>query len=1162
MLASNSRESRPKPRGFRTAGRIGSFAQRRSWRGYLVGAIVLGFVCAWGGALRADDDDEDKDEEAPQARQVSGSNDASESPIAASATKPSTGQTNDGLGIDGSIGASVGQGISQDSSLFPVEMFPYFMSGNSLYFADLRFFPTIDGTFGGNAGAGYRYYVPGLDRIFGASLWYDGDGTHGDQYFQQVGISLETMGKWVDLRTNIYLPVGQTTQQSASAMVTGSAQYVGENLMYDQLNSYLAAMTGFDLEVGFQIPGQFATDHGIHAYGGCYYYGDDQGDHILGASARLQANIAYGLDASVQVTNDNYFNTRGFFSVSWTFGPLHRSNLSQDNTKGRIGAPVVRNYNVLAVPENQVASGLFAVDPATGSPYVIAHVDSSAAPGGNGGVNSPFQTIAAAETAGVGANVIFVHAGSTLSGSASTAVLSSGQALIGDGSGQQNYLSVAGLGSILMPHGPTSGNLPVLTGAPGAAVTLANNTVLEGFTITSPTGPGIVASGAGNVLIKNVTVNGSGSDGVQIVNATGPTFFNNVSIMNSAGNGLLVNGGTQNLQYVGQIAGSQGHDLLIENVGVGGVMNMTQALFPGSGSQGILLQNDSAKVEFNNLIVSNTAGPGLVIDGGSGNFQFGGTTIISGAGATSLLIEGVAPTAAVENVNNNVEQVQNTQVSFNNLVISNRHDAGLVIDNDAAPVTINGTTTITNGGGTSPSAINIENSTGNVTFGGTVNVTGTTINPGVTLTNDSGTTTFTTLNISSVNGTALYANNGGTLVINSAQTTDLGGTISATNGTAVDIESTTMNINLLAVNSTNGTVGLKLVNSPGSFAVFGSSDETAGSGGVIEGAGTGILLQNTGNVGLLSMILNGNGVGISSTNTNYLAITNFQIENSSSYGISSSDTKTLMVTNSSFSANGAANIQAQVDTVGSYAYSVVGSTMAAANGDNIDITTLSGGAGATVNFIAENNSFSNTLAGASAININWAGTLSGTVSQNAFVVSGGSNTGVLVNNSSTTGVTTLAFTSNIFTSEGGTDTALHVITAGAAQLNVASNVVQFGATDGTGFRFSVGASSNVNITGNTIIDTTDGATGILFDSIAAPSTATISGNTITLSDNGSLLTQGIVFSSVTDQTTSNVTTLMNLAGTTNNVIQGADTPFFVPTGTSNGEITINGSLMP
>ena len=48
------------------------------------------------------------------------------------------------------------------------------MMDNSLYFSDLRFYPTIEGTFGGSAGAGYRYYAPQIDRIFGASLWYDG----------------------------------------------------------------------------------------------------------------------------------------------------------------------------------------------------------------------------------------------------------------------------------------------------------------------------------------------------------------------------------------------------------------------------------------------------------------------------------------------------------------------------------------------------------------------------------------------------------------------------------------------------------------------------------------------------------------------------------------------------------------------------------------------------------------------------------------------------------------------------------------------------------------------------------------------------------------------------------------------------------------------------
>lgn len=228
----------------------------------------------------------------------------------------------------------------------------------------------------------------------------------------------------------------------------------------------------------------------------------------------------------------------------------------------------------------------------------------------------------------------------------------------------------------------------------------------------------------------------------------------------------------------------------------------------------------------------------------------------------------------------------------------------------------------------------------------------------------------------------------------------------------------------------------------------------------------------------------------------------------------------------------------------------MGSNLASSTGDNVLVQTLAGGAGATVNVVAQGNNFENTFAGGNGINLNWNGNLSASISQNAFLVNGGSNTGVLVNNGSSTGVTTISYVNNVFTSEGGSDTALHVVSAAAAQLNVSSNVVQFGATDGTGFRFSVGPSSNVNVTGNSIIDTTDGATGILFDSITAPSTATVSGNTIQLAQNGGLLTQGIVFTSVTDQVNSGVTTMVNLAGTQNNVIQGAQTPFFVPTGTT------------
>ena len=253
--------------------------------------------------------------------------------------------------------------------------------------------------------------------------------------------------------------------------------------------------------------------------------------------------------------------------------------------------------------------------------------------------------------------MIFVHAGSVFSGNASNVVMQSGQLLFGDGTGEQNFISVPGLGSILMPHGPTTGNLPVLNSANGAAVTLASNTILPGSRSPARPEPASSATASADVLIKNVTVNGSGSDGVQIVNATGPTWFNNVNRSRTPrATACSSTAAMQYLQFIGPISGSQGHDLLVENTGVGGVIDMTHALFPGSGSQGILLQNDSSQINFNNLLVGNTAGPGLAIENGSGNFQFGGTTIISGAGATSILVQGVVPTAPVQNGNGNVEQ--------------------------------------------------------------------------------------------------------------------------------------------------------------------------------------------------------------------------------------------------------------------------------------------------------------------------------------------------------------------------------------------------------------------------------------------------------------------------------------------------------------------------
>ena len=65
-------------------------------------------------------------------------------------------------------------------------------------------------------------------------------------------------------------------------------------------------------------------------------------------------------------------------------------------TSDRLGEHVTRNYTVLAPTRSTIDPNVMAVDPSTGTPYTFAHVNSAAGAGGNGSINSPFQTIAQA----------------------------------------------------------------------------------------------------------------------------------------------------------------------------------------------------------------------------------------------------------------------------------------------------------------------------------------------------------------------------------------------------------------------------------------------------------------------------------------------------------------------------------------------------------------------------------------------------------------------------------------------------------------------------------------------------------------------------------------------------------------------------------------------
>ncbi|MCY2968517.1 MAG: DUF1565 domain-containing protein [Planctomycetota bacterium] len=449
----------------------------------------------------------------------------------------STIMAEDGPGIQARIGHIEGQGIPQVLPVTPLELFPYYESDGTLMFSDLRWVITNDGTFGGNVGFGYRFFEPETDRIYGGSFWYDIDDTR-QLLFQQVGLSFESYGTNFDVRGNVYLPVGPESRQDSLTLINGSLQFQNQNLVYSQSRSWYTAMKGLDGEIGIPVPGNIAESIDLRIYGGGYFYQNSYHD-IPGISTRLQANLFPGLDATVQVTYDSFFETRAFAGISWTFGPLHYSNFDRGDTMGRIGEHVTRNYTVVATHQRQTET-VVATNPVTKQPYRFAHVNSFAAPDGTGGVNNPFATIADAQA--THPDVVFVHAGSVFSGANAQIVMYNGERLLGDGNGIQHIFQVPELGPVFAPHGPTSGALPILQNASGAAVTLASHTELNGFSIVNPAGRGVVGNGVAQALVRNVSISGSSSHGFELFNTAGDVQLDNLFVTGTTGSGVRVSG--------------------------------------------------------------------------------------------------------------------------------------------------------------------------------------------------------------------------------------------------------------------------------------------------------------------------------------------------------------------------------------------------------------------------------------------------------------------------------------------------------------------------------------------------------------------------------------------------------------------------------------------
>ena len=571
--------------------------------------------------------------------------------------------------------------------------------------ADLRGHLSVNGGFFSNVGAVRKQFIGGTLLGIGVYWDYDGDlnqypvwgqpgtGTFGQfgHVYNQVGISTEWLTDYGNLRSNGYIPVG-TTAHTVGAPGYG---FVGNNLLCQY--GLDAALTGADLEVGAYIPG-LADWAGMVSVGG-YALGNSRYDWQQGSQAgqevvpwfggvytRLDMTFVDNWDFSLQANNDSYFDWTGFARLTYRMGGSRRRNVPD-----QVEQPMMRNEHIVRAHQTPIV----AVNPVTGTPWNVIHVDNTAAFGGDGTAAAPVRSLAEAQARAVNPyDVVFVHRGTSATTPYESAwqFQAENQILVGQGSTLELNTATCGYRQFFA-SGPST-LYPVLT-SDATAITLRNGALVDHFQMRSMTGStiqtGIAGTAAltGGANVNDVQMVGSNAPGQAGILLTevpaGAVNFTNMRVENM-GRGLAIQKGAADVTFQGTIANtaSAGQSVQVQEMTGGSVnVNVTSDSLATPVARNLPFVQPLAILDTNS-----TAAAALEVSSNKN------TAINIGQARITT------PTQAGVSVQSN----EGTPVSFTNLVVQNAAQEALIAQaNDAASsLTINGASRLSSSSTTAP----------------------------------------------------------------------------------------------------------------------------------------------------------------------------------------------------------------------------------------------------------------------------------------------------------------------------------------------------------------------------------------------------------------------------------------------------------------------------
>lgn len=574
-----------------------------------------------------------------------------------------------------------------------------------------------NGGFFGNFGFERVFSVEsaGADLVVGGWYDYDSDvqGNFGHT-FNQFGVNaaIKTL-KW-DIVGNGYFPVGTTDYTQGDP--TGEECFFEHSIVLQA--GIDSALRGFDGMLRWR-PEALGLVNGAFEVGG-YAYGSDLIDDFGGVRVRGAIQILNGLTIVGELNHDNRFDLTGVVQFGWQFGTTARGE--EYAGLGRDLEPTIRNDHIVRYQQDVV----LAIDPDTGRPYDVWHVNNLADPAfADGSVETPFTTLAEAEAASVADDIIFVYEGNgTTGGMNAGIVLKDGQLLLGDGVEQVIPIQNGQFYSLCTD---LDGLRPRLGNPGGTVVTLANRNTVRGiiidgnFTATngiegdaSPAGPPITDGIIEDVTITNVTqtgislntiagdwqfarneVTGSGLDGVFITNAQDPTStfnFEDNNFSTNGGDGLhLDNFDGTTFDFVRNTTDGNGRDGVHLETYLNGAATGADIFFasPNSstnGRDGIFMQDIDGDVLILNPDIQGNLNAGVRMINVTNSIVGDETFIGTSTGGTSNLSGNGIGVSVQLNTPGAVQQVTITDSTINNSgtigVLAEASGAGTVLTTD------------------------------------------------------------------------------------------------------------------------------------------------------------------------------------------------------------------------------------------------------------------------------------------------------------------------------------------------------------------------------------------------------------------------------------------------------------------------------------------------